>query len=384
MNEALAFSDDKSVNAWYIKKFSGVVDPENAPAPTIPATSAISQIIDTAALDVPREKRVFWEAFRAVANNPAGRNLLYRILIERERGSVEDVIRKLGEDHEFDQSRHCALTLSVKWSDDTVHIMPFQGALFFNDETIIMQFCKALDWDHYEIGTMATNLDASLFHELLHWYHALRAPRRYYDEAFGFFLPIEQTVRQHPICQAIWDCDSDTTDDEILCSVKAWHTHTEDTGDYLDLEELRTIVGAKEQQSFFPDNEGFFISIFANGDELSENLYRRFAKLPYRFGYKAFNYYEDRAVVEHCVDFTALTALPKQHVTWDFLAKEAATWDCLMSAHRDSFNEKGIGEMRIPYRAITNVTKKGVIQTITDSVFRVISWVTDGVKALLM
>jgi hypothetical protein len=230
---------------------------------------------------------------------------------------------------------------------------------------------------------MDSDLGSDLFHEFLHWYHALRDPRRYYDEIFGFFLPVEQAVRKHPICQGIWNCDSNTTDEEILCSIKAWHTHEYNDGNCLDLEELRTIIGTKEQKYFFQDEDGFFIGTFANGDELSENLYRRFANLPCRVGYQAFNYYEDKSVIERCVALTNLTGLSKRQPKWDFLAKKAATWDCLMSSYYDSHNEKGIGKMRIPYSKITNITRRGVIKAITDNISRAVSWVVEGVRALL-
>ncbi|MDR0633045.1 MAG: hypothetical protein LBF84_02805 [Holosporales bacterium] len=368
MQESMAFSKDESVTLWYVKKFSGVEAPEKVPDESIEYPENFNEIsiIDTGDLTTVYEREVFWQAFRNVANNPAGRNLLYRILIERERGGTEDVVLEPF-DPDFDALRECALTMHIKWTYDTFSITPFCGTLSFNDTICIMQFCQALARDYCAVGTMESDANADLFHELLHWYHALRAPQRYYDEVFGLYRPIEHTIRTHPICRTIWNCDQDTTDSEILCSAKAWHTHVCNDCTVLDLEELRTIIGVKEQTSIIQSAEGAFLNTFVNGDELSENLFRRFANLPYRIGYQAFNYYEDRTVVERCVAL----AQSSSSTTWNFLAKNAAWWDCSMSAYADLSNEKGIGKMEIPYKKSAT---KGIFSTIISDVYYIFKW----------
>jgi hypothetical protein len=220
-----------------------------------------------------------------------------------------------------------------------------------------MQFCKSLENNHYGIGVMSSDINADLFHELLHWYHAMRNPVRYYDEKLGFQMPIVQIVRKSPFCQTIWDCNTSTADDEILCSTSVWNTNTCDDVKYLDLEELRTILGTKKQNTFFEDSLGIKIATFLEGDELNENLYRKFANLPFRFGYSTFNYYEDRSVIDGC--FSRVNDLYADQ-PWNFLAKESH-WNNLLSSYEDSTEKMGIGNCRIP---TTQLTYKGIVGTL--------------------
>jgi hypothetical protein len=187
MQESMALLSDSSITDWYVFMFGGNSTPENG------QRYGRKPIIHTDEIGDPRNRKFFWETFRNVASNPIGRNLLYRLLIEvhRKDGLEEKIAQKCSPNSDvaviFKEAREKALDLHVEWTDTDFSIKPFNGLLCFNEKLCKIQYCRGVGGrGEYNITTGPSNINVDLFHELLHWFHSLRHPIRYFDEKFGF------------------------------------------------------------------------------------------------------------------------------------------------------------------------------------------------------
>ncbi|MDR3285367.1 MAG: hypothetical protein LBS83_01640 [Holosporales bacterium] len=303
MQESMALAENPEVTDWYVKMFGGNLHPEKGQNPT---ELIKPPAIYTEKIENEENRNFFWNAFRSIAGNPIGRNLLYRILIEIGRANgVEDVIANLYSKDSFNNKvlklRKNSLVLNVKWKQNEFSINPFKSKLSFNNNIYRIQYCKSCKGDCYNIGVMQSNINVDLFHEFLHWYHALRNPIRYYGEKSGFEMPMENLIRTHPFCRSFWGINEETSRSTLLKAIQIWNEHQEEN--FMDLEEIRTIIGFDKQNNYFEDSFGNYIPIFDKGDELSENFYRKVANLPFRFGHNSFNFSENRSVVERCLSW---------------------------------------------------------------------------------
>jgi hypothetical protein len=299
MYESMAFSENPRVTSWYMQMFGGSDIPEENKM-----FHGITPLIFTDGVSDAKKRKFFWSAFRNIASNPVGRNLLYRLLIETRRqdgieNKIAQMYSKSGFVTSFKDLRKKALALRVKWTVNDFSINPFKGLLCFNERLCKIQYCNdAGRRDLYNISVGPSNINVDLFHELLHWFHALRNPIRYFDEKFGFELPIEDLIRQHPFCSFLWGISRDTPQRDLLGAIRTWNEHSNEG--YFDLEEVRTIIGFAPQNSSFTDSWHNVIATFEPGDELSENLYRRSVGLPFRFGHSCVSTIEKRSTVERC------------------------------------------------------------------------------------
>lgn len=342
MLESLAYVDNHEITDWYVRMFLGSDSPEIENENFANNDS----LIYFENSESKYRKDFFWETFKKVAGNPIGRNLLYRILIEEKRNGLEYEIEKVykPEAYKVRQMRNGGNKLAVNWSTK-FSINPFEGKLFFNDTKPNMQVCMNEHDNYFEVGCMNSNIEVDLFHELLHWYHALRHPLRYYDEKLGFEIDLISAIKELPICKSIWKSSKNSSDEEITNNIKIWKTVEYDEDIFFDLEEIRTIVGINKHCENCKDIYNCYIESFLNGDELCENMYRCSVNLPLRCGYKKFNFYEDKSVIE----------LYKENIdnfidssNWDFLSKEQSSWDQMLSPYDHERSHKCIGSCKIP------------------------------------
>ena len=269
---------DAAVTEWYVRTFGGnkaVVlagiyqvqerhdtkwgfSSNGEPSHVIKANAAIEQI--------------FWQHFKIIAEDPVGRVLLYRLLIEIRRldrpngnGCCEDGIALLNARNNV-RTIHITANLNQGFSFDSNGIINFD----VNDTSI-----NTIITNGYLIGTQQDTMfpdsyDISLFHELLHWFHFLRHPNRYNESDSEDPLLYRYLLRSYY---------------GDLSELYTWGS--------IDDEELRTILGSPNYKNFnhrrlMPNNAfiqrgaipvalGLTLpanASFLNGDDLSENAYR--------------------------------------------------------------------------------------------------------------
>lgn len=221
----------------------------------------------------------FWKTFRVIAQDPVGRVLLYRLLIEirrlddwwpNENGCCEDGIG-FGF---LSNARNNARTMYITDNLNQGFSFSFNGHAFINFDFNNTSVNTIKVINSVQIGTepdhCPDSYDFSLFHELLHWFHFLRHPSRYFESDSK-----DPTLYRYLLRSYYGD----------LSELYTWGS--------IDDEELRTILGSpnyknSEHVSLMPNDAfiaggsipvklGFTLpanASFLNGDDLSENAYR--------------------------------------------------------------------------------------------------------------
>lgn len=150
---------------------------------------------------------------------------------------------------------------------------------------------KSTQGGYTHITQALVTIDVAIFHEMLHWFHHLRNPKRNYleinaNKTLHFNNTIISQYYWHGIdrCVLAWNVNKENN-----------YIHIWSSGfpNHLDFEEMRTILG-------MPHNSNTIN--YLNGDDLSENLYRVCKGLPLRFGYNGQSFYEDRKVINRVIN----------------------------------------------------------------------------------
>lgn len=127
---------------------------------------------------------LFWQAFREIADDPVGRVLLYRLLIEIRRVDDagngccgDDVILPMGYDP--DERNNCR-GIEIINSNDGCAFDFMRCLIEFDLDRGIQTGTLILDPNN-NLTTQEENRPCTiaLFHEMLHWFHFLRHPSRF-------------------------------------------------------------------------------------------------------------------------------------------------------------------------------------------------------------
>ena len=152
-----------------------------------PQPQQIARIIDANNL-ADNPKAIFINDFRKIASTSVGRVLLYRILIEIRRHQQGGNIGRMGDDVDSNDEILIRNSLRSIIIDLGAPKFTFSGELFIDGY---------LTTTNYAIGDMAETgergkynhiirnenySDITLFHEMNHWYHALRHIDRIFNE----------------------------------------------------------------------------------------------------------------------------------------------------------------------------------------------------------
>lgn len=231
-------------------------------------------------------KELFKREFRKIATTPVGRVLLYRILIEVRRhakGSNEGILEyPNNETRSTMESRNACRSIIVKFSDKFSFNKVKKAITISNDNhsqaTIGNRHVKYTDIVLYK-----KPLNVSLFHELIHWFHYLRDPNRVLQDKNLNDKHFEDNVLSRYYFNASAANDTGKTVSESI-----WHAKGK-----LSFEEMRTILGASPNLG--QEN-------YKQGDDLSENLYRKNIGIPLRYGYTKHTFYEDNEVIDKVFD----------------------------------------------------------------------------------
>jgi hypothetical protein len=225
------------------------------------------------------ERKQFWEIFKQLASTREGKILLYRLLIEIRRtdnGPNFKARAEFGvENFEFHQLRACLRSLVIRvgehWQMNpafgtlTINLQTHERSNVISGDGTIPETEPEDTVENWKINRKSI----SLYHELLHWYHALRAPGRMLVEYNGIKKTDDgSTIRGteiHPLFRHYHG-----TLEAASVGVNIW---TSSKGTIVSTEELRTIMGASPGSA-----------LYLQGDDMCENLYRCSIGFPLRIG----------------------------------------------------------------------------------------------------
>jgi hypothetical protein len=263
------------------------IDGTNVPDPDIPGN-----ITRTA---------LFERKFRKIASTSVGRMLLYRILIEIRRhtaagnnaGRLEGIITPPVIGMILRNSNRCISIYSGVKSSYNSNRQKIRIREINKRHTIIGKTTAHNDDGHTAIGTSESSIDISLFHEMTHWYHTLRDPKRKNKEVADFDDD-DLNLRNYHLGAYYWsgldNCITKWGADRMIISQNGWG----------NFEEMRTILGVPYGGSVHQYTGGD--NIYKEGDDLSENLYRVCIGSPIRFGHSRNDFYEDRKVINKVIN----------------------------------------------------------------------------------
>lgn len=209
-----------------------------------------------------KTRRAFTTNFRKIASNSVGRTLLYRLLLEIRRtntegnGCIDDAlnISLASKDAKF---RNNARMITIEKADE-------ENAFSYDEDGhSFIEFFASRDTETSNVVDFTTGKlieksrgdDNALFHEMLHWFHALREPERKGQE-----LALKTRTSQISRIRM---------GDENL---ELW-SYEKHGKHFIKMEEFRTIMGEVVEVS----SKGKVIYSprpVLYGDDLSENLYR--------------------------------------------------------------------------------------------------------------
>jgi hypothetical protein len=141
--------------------------------------------------------------------------------------------------------------------------------------------------NYTDIVSCYKTLDVSLFHEMLHWYHRLRTPQRQIDEE-NIGQPLvdrDLHLDDYSLGQYYW-ANIEMQPDQRTISEYAWRFNPTPNASF---EEMRTILGVYSD-----------IEEYKEGDDISENLYRKNKGIPLRYGHiiAKNGFYEDNRIID--------------------------------------------------------------------------------------
>jgi hypothetical protein len=216
----------------------------------------------------PEDSEFFWRTFREMAENPIGRVLLYRILVEVLRIDHQGIgAAEIPQFPTFLVSRNDARSIYIARTDSWKFHSILRALSFSNTHA-----STVLHFDGRVLTSMVEEdypLHCSLFHEFLHWYHTLRNPFRMLTEYQGLYYD------QHAVLPSVlfsiehFNAISQTAD-----IVKGWIRSLDNK---IELEEIRTILGGYKLDKYI-------ITLLID-DFLSENVYRCYLGLRMRWGH---------------------------------------------------------------------------------------------------
>lgn len=336
MNTVAAFGAAQNITSKQYKKlfFDGVR----------PILKFITDATNTGYM-TPKEQNRIITAFLKVANNPIGKLLLYRILIEIRRISYNCAQSgDCKEEQNYNLLRGKNKSITFVKDEYTIAYNERAGVIYikfdwFNTNTDF-QVVGKLEGNVFHIVTEGTcdehdttfaHGDVWLFHEMLHWYHFLH-DRATYDAYSASADNKPETITSHKIGQIFYkDYTSSSPDNLKKISAHQWLIDGEAEEEKVSYEEMRTILG------------GDVNNVCTDGDELSENAYRIYARLPMRFGHCTCEYLEDKNIIEkardNAVAIQRLMSRPDMKWnTWRLTKKSIADRDDLSN---------GLGESKV-------------------------------------
>lgn len=299
-NPALRLAYSNVMNGLRLNNMLMRVPPALLPAPTIANLRA-------ALLNL------FVNDFRLTASSSVGRVLLYRLLIEIRRHQpgnnngtlANDAIGlDIGVKHNYNRSvtivcgsfafRSGYFSLAVGGHPARI----VNPCIHFNNTRCNLCTIGGNSENEDIIRLGSVNSHVALFHEIIHWYHLLRAPDR-----ADFFVAADanlSTRRNNFLWLTYWGPLQ--TEGRKLFSESQWRSSN---NQFFNQEEVLTILGAPSSAKNIIYSPMFHRIAFRGrkcyleGYDLSENLYRAYWGMALRFGYQAIPFTENSMVIKN-------------------------------------------------------------------------------------
>ena len=263
---------------------------------------------DTIGTFVNKLEDSFKKNFRKIASTAVGRTLLYRILIEVRRhipGANNGILEVVPPPIlPWLISRNSLRKLTIDFDN---FMFALNGCIFVENSSthtsyVIGNMVGVGNAGKYDaiVRCKASN-DIALFHEMNHWYHALRDIQRLLNEnnmsVWGGKRHFNNTVTggnavpagSEAIGAYYWG-GLDPAWTNMYVTEQKWSEN---------YEEIRNILGVPIQPGIVHPVAGTI-----NGDDLSENLYRMCKGEPLRLGhaYNGWDFFEDSRVVDKIIN----------------------------------------------------------------------------------
>ena len=276
-----ANAEDELVTDWYVSMF-GLSDWEKTSLNMgFNTKNELCKIINfdpeldrdpTKAAESQAFKATFIANFRKIASVSVGRVLLYRLLLEIRRtdstgnGCIDATLGKsLSKKQVTDRNNLRSITIknADKNSFSSGGYIKFHNSKDQKETNVLGSEEK----ENVILISESRTDDVGLFHEMLHWFHSLRDPKRKGDE----------------LTTKVDDLSTVTMDDENL---ELWSSQNAEGKYIIKMEEFRTIMGYRIKVSKKDSEEILYdMQEPINGDDLCENLYRRCVGQKLRYGH---------------------------------------------------------------------------------------------------
>lgn len=320
--------NDDAVTDWWIRAFGGdrAVALSSTPVRSVPAIDRASRMgfgvdgrathiirVDTTIAGTPPDfERQFWQDFRHIAEDPVGRVLLYRLLIEIRRTDGPNGPGCCG----ADVLLPAIFDISIRNNYRNITIR-FDAKCAFSYNNVAIKFIhndanetRTLTVGAGGLTTQRTSrtTDIGLFHEMLHWFHQLRNPRKMQDNK-------NKNSRGFSYATRCYYGDPATAMGRFQDAFTWRMKSTGISANKINGEEIATILGSPDlntnphpyvlvgvdlinANAFYPvPPHQMNVTIggvpqhipdmykFFNGEDLSENVYRASKMQPMRWGH---------------------------------------------------------------------------------------------------
>ncbi|MDR0580941.1 MAG: hypothetical protein LBG04_02390 [Holosporaceae bacterium] len=235
-------------------------------------------------------KKLFKKEFREMASTSVGRVLLYRQLMEIRRKTTNDDCSPV--DHledgivissEYLNMRNSHRSITIKWGNDNSGNLLDLGngriEFFAKNPVKEIGIITRKQETAYMVERVKRPDNVGIFREMLHWFHFLRHPLRFYIEADKIYDTV--ALNEIRIIDGITvDLGSiyfgSLRGDDLKNSERHWDGLNSEGKRLFKMEEIRNILG-----NIRKDGNASFLE----GDDLSENLYRLCIGLLLRYGH---------------------------------------------------------------------------------------------------
>ena len=239
-------------------------------------------------------KKEFWQAFRTIAADPVGRVLLYRLLIEIRRldgpggnGCCgDDVVLPGG--YVLTDRNNCR-SIEVRCSINGCSFSSIQCIINFVNNNTIQTTTLRVVGVTLTTSKEARPSDIGLFHEMLHWFHFLRNPKKQIENKSQNSTAFKYAMRCYygPSELCLWG----NINSEEIATILGSPNLNQNPNPYAALIHSEAfLVVAPRGRSIFIQNHGivqYILSFYKylHGDDLSENAYRASRGKHMRFGH---------------------------------------------------------------------------------------------------
>lgn len=240
----------------------------------------------------------FWQTFRDIAADPVGRVLLYRLLIEIRRTDGPNGPGCCGDDVSLPQrynlhNRNNCRSINVSYNQEGCAFNAVQQSIKFVYNNNMQTTVLTITQQGLTTISETRPSDIGLFHEMLHWLHFLRSPKKQTDNKGlaprNFKYPM-RCYYGYPSEMCAW---GEIKAEEIATILGVPnlnnnpHPYIHQGTDLINNGSFSGVQVPNSTQVSINGTNRYVLNFykFINGDDLSENVYRASRGWHMRFGH---------------------------------------------------------------------------------------------------